>query len=106
MNEIYKNRLFELISKEDVILFAGAGLSLYAGYPSGNELRDIFWKRLNEIEKQNFDKNLQLSILTQNIFDLHGSRNSIISTLRDVFLTKPKKIKLIRLSQKYHISRQ
>ena len=42
MSDIYKERLFELISKEDVILFAGAGLSMYAGYPNGNGLRSIF----------------------------------------------------------------
>ena len=35
-----------------------------------------------------------LSTLTQNLFDLHDGRNSTISTLRDVFLAKPKSIEV------------
>lgn len=35
-----KERIFELIRKEEVLLFAGAGLSRYAGYPSGKELAE------------------------------------------------------------------
>ena len=30
-----KESLFELIRKEEVVLFVGAGLSIYAGFPSG-----------------------------------------------------------------------
>lgn len=89
MSEIYKARLFDLISKEDVVLFAGAGLSIYAGYPSGNVLKSIFYDRLNVKEKEIIDKHQSLSTLTQNLFDLHNSRNSTIQTLRDVFLAKP-----------------
>lgn len=90
MSEIYKERLFELISKEDVILFAGAGLSMYAGYPNGNGLRTVFYDKLNNKEKEVIDEHQTLSNLTQNLFDLHNSRNAIISTLREVFLVNPK----------------
>ena len=62
MSKEYQERLFELISKEEVVLFAGAGISLYAGYPNGNELRDKFWERLSASEKQNFDKSQNLSL--------------------------------------------
>ncbi len=37
-----KDRIFELIRKEEVVLFVGAGMSLYAGYhlsPCTYELR-------------------------------------------------------------------
>ncbi len=94
MSKEYQERLFELISKEDVVLFAGAGLSLYAGYPNGNELRDLLWERLNTSEKQNFDRNLNLSILAQSIYDLRGSRNFIIETLREVFKKRPNNVKV------------
>ncbi len=94
MSKEYQERLFELISKEEVVLFAGAGLSLYAGYPNGNELRDKFWERLNASEKQNFDKSQNLSLLAQNIYDLRGSRNFIIEVLREVFSKKPKNFKV------------
>ena len=52
MSAVYKERLFELISREEVVLFAGAGLSLYAGYPSGNALKNIFYNNLNIKEKE------------------------------------------------------
>ena len=70
MSEIYKERLFELISKEDVILFAGAGLSMYAGYPNGNGLRSIFYNKLNNKEKEVIDEHQTLSNLTQNLYHL------------------------------------
>ena len=46
-----KDRLFELIRQEQVIIFAGAGTSLYAGYPSGNDLKKIIHNSLNNTEK-------------------------------------------------------
>lgn len=103
MSAAYKERLFELVSKEDVVLFAGAGLSLYAGYPSGNALKNIFYNKLNVKEKEIIDEHQTLSTLTQNLFDLHNGRNSTISILRDVFLAKPKSTDLhTRISEIPH----
>lgn len=96
MSEIYKERLFELISKEDVILFAGAGLSMYAGYPNGNGLRTIFYNKLNNKEKEFINEHQTLSNLTQNLFDFQNSRNATISTLREVFLAHPKSTEVHR----------
>ena len=59
MTDYNKLSLFENISKEEVVLFAGAGLSLYAGFPSGNALRDIFFNSLNEAEKAQIIPNFQ-----------------------------------------------
>lgn len=101
MTDYNKLSLFENISKEEVVLFAGAGLSLYAGFPSGNVLRDIFFNSLNEAEKaqiipnfQEIDENyvtqsLNLMDLTEAIYDLKGNRNHLIKVLRDVFNKKP-----------------
>lgn len=83
---IHKERLFELISNEDVILFAGAGLSLYAGYPSGNGLKEIFYNRLTTTEQDNIDKNSSLSTMTEEIYDLKSSRNFLISILKEIYL--------------------
>ena len=41
-------RIFELIRREEVVLFAGAGMSRYAGFPSGAELADILHKNLSD----------------------------------------------------------
>ncbi|WP_278551480.1 SIR2 family NAD-dependent protein deacylase [Elizabethkingia bruuniana] len=101
MTDYNKLSLFENISKEEVVLFAGAGLSLDAGFPSGNTLRDIFFNSLNEAEKaqiipnfQEIDENyvtqsLNLMDLTEAIYDLKGNRNHLIKVLRDVFNKKP-----------------
>lgn len=40
------SRLFELIRKEDIVLFIGAGFSLKAGYPGGNRLAEIIYNDL------------------------------------------------------------
>ncbi|MDV3579778.1 hypothetical protein CMU79_17715 [Elizabethkingia anophelis] len=101
MTDHNKLSLFENISKEEVVLFAGAGLSLYAGFPSGNALRDIFFNSLNEAEKahiipnfREIDENyvtqsLNLMDLTEDIFNLKGNRNHLIKVLKDVFNKKP-----------------
>lgn len=83
---IHKERLFELISNEDVILFAGAGLSLCAGYPSGNGLKEIFYNRLTKTEQEHINKNSSLSAMTEEIYDLKSSRNFLISILKEIFL--------------------
>lgn len=83
---IYKERLFELISNEDVILFAGAGLSLYAGYPSGNGLKEIFYNRLTKTEQEHIDKDSSLSAMTEEIYNLKSSRNFLISILKEIYL--------------------
>ena len=44
MKNIYKESLFQSISKGEVVLWAGAGLSLYAGLPSGARLREILYE--------------------------------------------------------------
>lgn len=36
-----KERIFELVRNEELLLFVGAGMSLYAGYPNGAKLAEI-----------------------------------------------------------------
>ena len=52
MKNIYKESLFQSISKGEVVLWAGAGLSLYAGLPSGARLREILYEGLTPLEKE------------------------------------------------------
>jgi len=82
----YKTNLFELISKEDVVLWIGAGLSLYAGYPSGRELKDIIFDKLKEEEKQNIDKNASLPDFTEDIYLRRGEdKNFLIDVITNTF---------------------
>lgn len=39
-----KQRIFELIRWEEIVLFAGAGMYRCSGFPSGAELADISTK--------------------------------------------------------------
>ena len=85
MENMYKESLFEAISKVEVVLWVGAGLSLYAGLPSGAGLREILYEGLTPLEKEEVGKNLDLSHLADEICTLKGNKNYIIQTLKDTF---------------------
>lgn len=82
---IYKESLFEAISKGEVVLWVGAGLSLYAGLPSGVQLREILYKGLTPLEKEEVGEESDLSHLADEICTLKGNRNYIIQTLKNTF---------------------
>ena len=56
IQNMYKESLFEAISKVEVVLWVGAGLSLYAGLPSGAGLREILYEGLTPLEKEEVGK--------------------------------------------------
>ena len=85
MENMYKESLFEAISKGEVVLWVGAGLSLYAGLPSGAGLREILYEGLTPLEKEEVGKNSDLSHLADEICTLKGNRNYIIQTLKNTF---------------------
>lgn len=80
---IHLERLLELISREEVILFAGAGLSKYAGYPMGAQLQRIFYNSLSPSAKEDIESTRSLADLTDEIFHLHQSNNQIVRILKE-----------------------
>lgn len=81
-----KDNLFNLIRNEEVIIWAGAGISINAGYPAGKKLSEILYNDLSESEKQVIGKNLNLPDLTEEIYRVKGgNKNYIIKTLKSVF---------------------
>lgn len=48
---MYKENLFKLIARGEVVLWVGSGMSLYAGLPSGNQLASFLFDDLSEEEK-------------------------------------------------------
>ncbi len=83
---ITKENLFKLIREEEVIIWAGAGISMNAGYPSGNKLSEIIYGNLSEAEKNAINKNLNLPDLTEEIFRIkNGNRNFLIKNLKSIF---------------------
>ena len=85
MENIYKESIFQAISKGEVVLWAGAGLSLYAGLPSGVQLREILYEGLTPLEKEEVGKESDLSHLADEICALKGNRNYIVQTLKNTF---------------------
>jgi hypothetical protein len=89
-----KENLFELVRKEEVILWAGAGMSIYAGYPSGNELSRILYNDLNEEIREEIDPTLPLMDMAEMyIRSKRGSRNELNQLLTKTFRVKPKATK-------------
>src|SRR5690606_224149 len=85
-----QQRLFELIRAEDVVLFVGAGFSLYAGYPSGANLAKMIFDRLSSTEKMEISFTENLPKLCEDIYHLKGNKNLLIKCLKDVFNRKPR----------------
>lgn len=89
-----KENLFELIRNEEVIIWAGAGMSLNSGYPSGKELCNLLYDNLTDSEKKLFENNYNLLDISEQIFRIKGhNRNYIIKTLKEVFDKEPENIK-------------
>lgn len=86
---MYKENLFQLIRKEDVIIWTGAGMSTYAGYPSGHQLSEILIERLTSKEKECINLNLPLPELAEEFYRVKGNnRNALIRILNETFLDK------------------
>lgn len=86
---MYKENLFELIRKEEMIIWAGAGMSLYAGYPSGKRLAEILVENLTSKEKEGIDTNIPLPELAEEFYRLKGNnKNSLLQILNETFLKK------------------
>lgn len=86
-----KEKLFELIRREEVVLFAGAGMSIYAGYPSGPALADSLYNGLTDEEKENIEFTSDLPRLANDIYNFQsGKKNYLLRKLKDIFQKKPK----------------
>lgn len=82
-------RLYELIRKEDVVLFCGAGMSIYAGFPSGNQLAQIIYDQLTPLEAEEIPAGLTLPDLCEQLVDLRKSKNSLIALLKKLYNITP-----------------
>ncbi|MCP9745981.1 SIR2 family protein [Lacihabitans sp. CS3-21] len=89
MNKI-KQKLFDLICKEEVLLFVGAGMSMYAGFPSGAELAKKFFDELPEEYKAKIDFTKDLPKLTDDISNLEKlKKDFLLNILVREFLREP-----------------
>lgn len=82
-----KENLFKLIRNEEVVLWAGAGMSMYAGYPSGATLSKLILNELTPSDIEKIDSDSMLSIITEDLFRIHGhSKNFLIRILKKIFI--------------------
>jgi hypothetical protein len=86
-----KQKLFEYIRGEDVVIWAGAGFSKYAGYPLGGQLCDLLYERLSDSEKRLVNPQMPLDVLSEEFVRLKdGDRTLLNEILEEVFLKVPK----------------
>lgn len=88
-----KEHLFELIRQDDVVLWTGAGLSMYAGYPSGKELQKMLYKKLKNPADFDIYENSDLDKVAQALQDQTMSKNGLTRILKEIFEANPKKLK-------------
>jgi NAD-dependent SIR2 family protein deacetylase len=72
-----------------VVLFCGAGMSMYAGYPSGYQLSQLIYDQLTAAEADEIGKGLTLPDLTEELVNLRMSRNSLIALLKGIYAKAP-----------------
>ncbi len=86
-----KERLFELVRKEDVVLWIGAGFSKYAGYPMGGELAQIIYSNCTKEEKEVIGGNKALQDIANDFVNIrNGSRNQLFELLKEnIIYNKP-----------------
>jgi hypothetical protein len=82
--------LFEAIRKEDVVVFAGAGFSRYAGYPVGGRLAEMLVERLTPEQKLKISVGAPLDYLSEEIIRVNfGSRDMVNEVLDEAFGAQP-----------------
>ncbi len=87
-------KIFELVRQEKIVLWAGSGLSKYAGYPLGKELSEILYNSLTIAERGEIEDKMALPDLSEQLIRLKGGkRDHLITLLKTIFLKKPTSIK-------------
>lgn len=86
---MYKENIFEHIRREDIILFVGSGFSLYAGYPTANELKEIIFNKLTKPEKEDIGTHSNLADFSEDVKRIKGgNKGFLIDVLKNVFNDK------------------
>ena len=77
-----KENLFDLIRKEQVVIWAGAGFSRYAGYPSGAAFAEILYNDLPKHQREELNRDLALPQMAEEYCKFKaGSKNLVAPNL-------------------------
>jgi hypothetical protein len=78
------DRAIEKIRHKKAIIFAGSGMSIYAGCPSGKKLVQIIKDKMSADEQKNVENVNTLPEIAQEFVDLqNGSRSDLIAILKE-----------------------
>lgn len=89
------DRLINSIRNNEVILWAGAGFSLYAGMPSVDKIKSSILERCDESESEYLKKISSLSEIANEFIQMrNGSRNELNTILMDLIDKEPDSISL------------
>lgn len=92
-SKIVLEEVFELIRQEQVILWAGAGLSRYAGYPNAQKLGKLILKTLTPAQRALFQSNQSLDALAEQYVKVTGNKkDQLMAALHPIFSKKPTSI--------------
>ncbi|WP_297273611.1 SIR2 family protein [uncultured Bacteroides sp.] len=88
-------RLIRLIRQEKVSLFIGAGFSIEANAPSVQKLKETILANIDDLEAKQQHSDDNLSDLSEFYVEeiCNGSRNELISLLKDLFSFNPASMK-------------
>src|SRR5690606_38507249 len=96
-----KERIFELVRNEELLLFIGAGMSRYAGYPNGAKLAEILHENLPSDLREHIDLTGDLSEIADNIYQVKGrNRNYLLDTIKKQFDKIPDSLETHKLLAK------
>lgn len=85
-----KETLFRDVRRGEVLLWVGAGLSRYAGYPMGAKTVTLLHGSLSVGQQQQLDPSLALPRYSENLVDLHnGQRFHLTRELQRIFTAEP-----------------
>lgn len=74
-------RVYEVIRKEEAVLWIGAGFSRYAGYPMAKELSKILHENLTKQEQKEVNSTDSFDKIAQTYVDQRRTKNSLIDLL-------------------------
>lgn len=81
---MHKDSAFQLVRSGDAVLWAGAGLSLYAGYPKASDLAKLLHKDLTPKQQKDISEHLSLEVLAEE-FERAKNRKALILSLSKAF---------------------
>ncbi|MDI9605885.1 MAG: SIR2 family protein [Bacteroidota bacterium] len=84
-------RVYELIRKEDVVLWVGAGFSKYAGYPMGRELAKVLYDNLSDEEREDVHPCETFENIAQAYIDFRGTNSDLLKILEKEYTDRTPK---------------